>query len=81
MEHKYCVKMPAYGSTAPMLEMAINIDHKQNNVFEPYSIDSEIYYDFPILDFGMHVTKAEHLEEDESPDEDAVDKTETLLSS
>lgn len=76
---KFCIKMHKNDETHPQ-EASIIIDHKENNAFQPYTIDSEIFYDFPILDFGMSVTKPEHLEADESPAEDDIDKTETILS-
>jgi hypothetical protein len=50
--------MTKYGQTDAPHEISVLIDHKQNNAFTPYTIDSEILYDFPILDFGMSVTKA-----------------------
>lgn len=73
---KFCVKMPKFGTDDHDhdSEASIQIDHKQSNAFAPYTIDSEIYYDFPILDFNMHVTKVDTMEPDESPADDEVEK-------
>lgn len=71
--------MPKYGATEAeyqtMNHASVIIDHKA-----PYTIDSEIYYDFPLLDIGMHVIDPEVLEEGEEARDDDSEQTEILMS-
>ena len=71
--------MPKYGATEAeyqtMNHASVIIDHKA-----PYTIDSEIVYDFPLLDIGMHVIDPEVLEEDEEARDDDSEQTEILMS-